>query len=108
MNEHELFQFVKEQSGTSDIVINMDTRLEDDLGVYGDDAVDFMLAYGKHYNVDVSKFMAADYFSGEGSGILSYIINRLFGIPEKRKTFTVGHLYKGIQAGRLNDEVING
>lgn len=73
----------------------------------GDDAVDFLIAYGKRFSVDVSKFMASDYFGSEGEGILSYLVNKLFEIPEKRKRFTVGHLYKGIEAGRLDENVIN-
>jgi hypothetical protein len=85
----------------------METDLQDDLGVYGDDAVDFLVAYGKRVNVDVSKFMAADYFSDEGFDLWSYVIDKLFGITEKRKAFTVGHLYQGIIAGRLDDEIIS-
>jgi hypothetical protein len=105
IDKHELFLFVKEQTGENEI--DIDTELQDDLGIRGDDAVDFLIAYGKRYSVDVSEFMAADYFGSEGSGILSHLVNKLFGIPEKRKRFTVGHLYKGIQAGRLDEEVIN-
>ncbi|MGK9127175.1 DUF1493 family protein [Olivibacter sp. SA151] len=40
----------------------MDTRLEDDLGVYGDDAVDFIVKYSETLNVDVSDFNIKDFF----------------------------------------------
>ncbi|MBE9599489.1 DUF1493 family protein [Pedobacter sp. MC2016-24] len=104
----DLFQFVKEKTFVNDIDINMETRLEDDLGVYGDDAVEFIIAYGKYYNVNISNFMAADYFNGEGLNVL----NSLIGIFKKekkasKKALTVGHLYKAILAGRLDEEVIN-
>lgn len=104
----DLFQFVKEKTFVNDVDIDMETRLENDLGVHGDDAVEFIIAYGKHYNVDVSNFMAADYFSGEGLNILDSLIE-IFKKEKKasKKTLTVGHLYRGILAGKLNEEVIN-
>lgn len=108
IDKYELFQFVKDQSAVSDIDIDMDTDLQDDLGIRGDDSVDFLIAYGKRFEVDISNFMAADYFNGEGLGLLSYIGAKLFGSKEERKPFTVNYLYKGIIAGRLDDEIING
>lgn len=108
IEKQDLFQFVKEKTFVNDVDINMETRLEDDLGVHGDDAVEFIIAYGKYYNVNISNFMAADYFNGEGLNVL----NSLIGIFKKekkasKKILTVGHLYKGILAGRLDEEVIN-
>jgi len=96
----ELVQFTIEQSCVDDEPITRETRLYDDLGIYGDDAVDFLIAFGKKFNVNVSRFMAADYFKGEGIDILG-----LGHAPTK--TLTVGHLEKGIIAGRLDEEVIN-
>jgi len=55
--------------------------------------------------VDVTKFMAADYFDGEGDPILPAVIRIPTG--KKNKILTVGHLEKGILAGRLDEEVIN-
>lgn len=107
IDKHRLFEFVKEQSAVYEADINMDTDLQDDLGVRGDDAVEFLIAYGKRFNVDVSKFMAADYFNSESFGLLAYLTAKLFGSSEKRKPFTVNYLYKGIVAGCLNEEVIN-
>lgn len=71
------------------------------------DAVDFLIAYGKRFEVDISNFMAADYFNGEGLGLLSYIGAKLFGSKGERKPFTVNYLYKGSIAGRLDDKIIN-
>lgn len=88
--------------------VKRDTRIENDLGVTGDDAVDFLIAYGKTFNVDVTKFMAADYFDGEGDPILPAIIRFFKGKNKKQnRILTVGHLEKGIVAGRLDEEVIN-
>ena len=95
----ELMQFTIEQSCIDKEPITRETRLYDDLGIYGDDAVEFLIAFGKKFNVDVSKFMAADYFRGDGMDIL--------GLEKPKKSLTVGHLEKGIMAGKLTEEVIN-
>ena len=103
-----LKDFVIKQSYVDDEVITEDTKIEDDLGVSGDDAVDFIIAYGKFFNVDVSNFKVADYFSPEIDAIMLALI-RIFTCRPKpsRKILTVGHLEKGIIAGRLDEEVIN-
>jgi acyl carrier protein len=82
--------------------------LENDLGIYGDDAVELIEAVSKEFNVDVSQFMAAEYISPEGDFILPAII-RLFTGKEKtkQKDLTIKHLEKAVLAGRLDEEVIN-
>ncbi len=95
----ELVKFAIEESCIDDEPITRDTKLNNDLGATGDDGIDFIIAYSKKIKVDVSKFMAADYFKGEGMDIL--------GTQKRVKQLTVGQLEKGIIAGRLDEEVIN-
>lgn len=99
--------FVIKQAAVEDEEVTVDAQIEDDLGVTGDDAVDFLIEYGKAFNVDVTKFMAADYFRGEGGIGVPWFIKKLLGIKRSRKILTVGHLAKGILAGRLDEEIIN-
>ena len=100
-----LKSFVITQAAVEEGEVTEDAQIEDDLGVTGDDAVDFIITYGKAFNVDVSNFMAADYFGSEG-GIRVPVF---FGSNKRhRKTLTVKHLEKGILAGRLDEEIING
>lgn len=103
-----LKSFVVEKAGVDANEVVREAGIEEDLGIYGDDAMELLVAYGKFFNVDVTKFMAADYFSPEGDAILPAII-RLFTGNKRRKTkiLTVGHLEKGILAGRLDEGVIN-
>ena len=75
--------------------------MQRDLGVYGDDAVELLVAYGKYFQVDVSQFMAADYFDGEGPDVLAW-----FRPVRTRKELTVGQLQQGIAAGRLDEQVL--
>lgn len=88
--------------------ITKESSLEKDLKITGDDSDEFLIAFGKEFNVDVSQFRIGDYFSGEGDKILPAII-RLFTGKEKRqrKVLTIGHLEKAVIAGRLDEEVIN-
>lgn len=94
----ELKTLIIKMSGADDEPITVDTSLENDLGITGDDAIDLLLAYRDQFKVDVRNFMAGDYFNAEGTMI--FFMSRM-------KPFTVGHLYKGIIAGRLDEEVIN-
>ncbi len=88
--------------------VNNETRVKEDLKINGDDADDFLIAFGKEFNVEVSKFKVDEYFDGEGDPILSAII-RMFTGKKKRQTkeLTIGQLKKAIIAGRLDEEVIN-
>ena len=105
---NKLKAFVIKQAAVEDEEVTKDAQIEDDLGVTGDDAVDFLIAYGTTFNVDVTKFMAADYFGGERNVLLSELGRWLTGSSKRtRKTLTVGHLEKGIIAGRLDEEIIN-
>ena len=107
MNQ-ELKKFIINQAGVDEEEVTMQAQIEDDLGVTGDDAVDFIIKYGKTFNVDVSRFMAGDYFGPERSVILSEITNWITGNQKrKRKTLTVEHLEKGVIAGRLDEEITN-
>jgi len=112
MSDNNIFNnlkdFVIKQSYVDDEVIIEDTKIEDDLGVSGDDAVEFIIAYGKEFNVDVSNFRVSDYFSPEIDAIMLGLIRIFTCKPNpSRKILTVGHLLKGIIAGRLDEEVIN-
>jgi hypothetical protein len=79
--------------------ITRETCLEKDLGMTGDDAVEFLLDYGKKYSVDLTKFDIRKYFMPEGD---------VFGMSShKEKELTVGDLEKGIIAKQLSEEIIS-
>ena len=88
--------------------IKRETAIEKDPGITGDDSDEFLIAFGKEFNVDVSQFPIGNYFDDEGDPILPAII-RFLTNKKKRKTkeLTIGHLEKAIIAGRLDEEVIN-
>ena len=84
-------------------LINEKSKLEEDIGITGDEAAEFIIAYGKKFEVNVSNLPMSDYFKAEGSDFLDF-----FGLKKKKikKFLTVGDLVKGIKAGILNEEVI--
>ena len=99
-----LINFIRLECGIApSVAIIASTEMQRDLGVYGDDAMEFLLAYSKAFHVDLSQFMAADYFDGEGMDILAW-----FKPSKKRKELTAGHLQQGIDAKRLNEQLLHG
>lgn len=104
----ELQEFVVKKGGVDYEEVTRDAKIEEDLGIYGDDAMEFLKEYGKKFSVDISRFMAADYFSPEGDIILPALIRMLTGKKKKKtKHLTIEHLQKGILAGKLDEDVIN-
>jgi hypothetical protein len=100
-------EFTEDVTGRDCSKVTEDTALEEGLGIYGGDATDYIIAFGKHFKVDVSNFMAGDYFTGEGVPIAS-IIRAIAGKENKqKKKLLVSHLIKAIKTGRLDEEVIN-
>lgn len=102
-------EFTVEQTGVKKHDITYSSSLENDLGIYGDDAVDFIIAFSKKFNVDITNFMAADYISAEGIDVLGPVVG-LFRRQEKKdkKDLTMQHLEKAVIVGRLDEAVING
>lgn len=117
--EELLFQrivyLLETKHGPGDPPITRATRIEADRGCTGDDAYDLMVAYAETFQVDVSDFQYHDYFHGEGffliaeiEALFKWIASGLRPLPNDKKELTVGHLMKGVQAGRLDEAVIWG
>lgn len=108
MDKDILYSFLIKQAGVTIEELSDEALLEDDLGISGDDAFELIVAFGKEFSVDVSNFMVADYFSGEGDSILPAIVNFFTGRKEKKRLeLRLKHLEKAMIAGRLDEEVIN-
>ena len=87
--------------------ITRETEVENDLGIYGDDADEFLIDFGKEFSVDVSQFPIGEYFSDEGDFILPAIIRSFTNTKKRgRKSFTVGHLEKAIFSGKLDADTM--
>lgn len=93
----ELIDFIAEETRTKPSKIHKDSLLEKDLGLYGDEAGDFLTAYSKRYNVDISQFPFSTYFNPEGMPLMRGFFNQA-----KTKELSVNDLYEGIQKGSLS------
>ena len=92
----ELLAFIRaEILGKRDesLVLDRDTSLEEDLGLSGIDADQFILKFSNEFNVDISGFNIDDYFEPEFSFWL-------FG-KKKRRRFTIKELENAILTGVL-------
>lgn len=91
------------------IKCNMDTRLYQDLGVYGDVAESYVEVLSNHYGVDMSGFEFDDFFPPEFDGrnwiasfflwifpLLGYMVRR----RKKYHAFTLRKLENIISVGR--------
>lgn len=67
--------------------INQNTKIEDDLGITGDDAAEFFNLFSKEFNVDLSSFELRKYFESEGVGLLN--LSWVFG--KRRKIERASH-----------------
>ncbi|GJH03731.1 DUF1493 family protein [Paraburkholderia terrae] len=84
--------------------INPADQLEDDYGVSGDDADDFMHEFGKRFHVRPGDFVLQRYFDMEGiSGPLCFItrwLHKKMGIKKYRKEpLTIAMLQRSIDLG---------
>lgn len=76
----EVFAMVAEFTGVRQQKLTLETTLFGDLGVDGDDAVDFFEEFAKTFGVDLADFKINQYFGPEvSSDPFSSIINLLQG-----------------------------
>lgn len=101
-----VIEFICEFQGFEKNEINLESRLLNDLWIYGDDAVELILAFGRKFNVDVSEFMSSEYFLNEGSLFAPLFYCHLNFLFVKRKVIKVKDLMSAIYAGKLNHDVI--
>jgi acyl carrier protein len=95
--------------GLGEREIKRSTRIEQDLRLTGNDAVEFIVAFGKEFGVDITNFMANEYFDAEGiihipfENVINSLIDFLFGIKNKKhkKVLTIEDLERAIELKEL-------
>lgn len=68
----EIVKFLEEHSSVDPREIQMDTRLEEDLGITGDDAEDLCVEFFSRFNVDPEGFDIWKHFHGEADDYLFF------------------------------------
>jgi hypothetical protein len=98
-----IIKFVTQQRWEYDFPLTRETELRKDLKLWGDDAVEFIIAFSAEYDVDISSFDMNKYFPSEGDAILP-AIRRLLSMQKKREytVLTLGDLEQAIDKGKLD------
>jgi len=74
--EHNVISFISELLSAKSL--SLETRIGEDLGVDGDDAVELLEEYSKRFSVDISNFSFDDYFGPEVGFNPFYFLCNLF------------------------------
>lgn len=90
--------FIETQRWKYDFPLTRNTLLQKDLKIWGDDAVDFLEAFGKKFDVDLSTFKIDLYFRTEGGFSM---FNSFFKEKNKYKALTIGDLEDAVNKGVL-------
>lgn len=74
--------------------LNSKSRLEDDLGITGDDAVEFFDLFSKEFEVDLRELELQKYFESEGVGLinLSWLIGKRRKVERSSHEITIEDL----------------
>lgn len=101
--------FVEKQRWQYPFALERTTKIEKDLKITGDEADEFIIAFGKQFNIDVSNFNIDEYFEPEGDKILPAIVRFFTGQKKtKNKELVLGDLERAVIVGKLDNIVIEG
>ena len=93
----DLILFIQDVRWEYQLELHPNISLERDLKITGDDAVEFIIAFGRRFNVDVSNFKADDYFESEGISLSSIVDVFRKSKKEIKKELSLGDLEKAIE-----------
>jgi len=79
--------------------IKPDSRIREDLGICGDDGIDFFKALAENFNIDLSKFEHSDYFESEACSKGAFLTMKWWTTFQHPKTITVEQLVEAVKAG---------
>lgn len=99
VNYTQLYQFLNDKTGKLINDTSPNWRIEKDLGIYGDEAQDFIIRFSDKFNVDVSNFNFKEYFNSEIDSISLFIANIFY--KKEKKELTINDLKKAIKNGKL-------
>lgn len=98
----EITKFVNEIRGGYAFDFTTDTKLQEDLNIWGEDAVEFIEDFGANFNVDISEFDFRKYFKSERDMILVSIVKLFRKTKSPEFTpLTLGDLEQAIRNGKL-------
>ena len=97
----ELQSFIEKERWRYPFSLTLNMELEKDLKITGDDAIEFIIAFGENFEVDVSQFHADDYFNSEGIDLFGWIVDLFRKESRVKKILTLGDLENAIYTKKL-------
>lgn len=104
--ESQVISFIAKQSGNYSFELSLKTELQYDLEIWGDDAVEFLLAFSKEFDVKINRFEAAKFFRRESFYIFSIVVNHFKLDKKKYHSITISDLVESVKLGELHHENI--
>ena len=111
---HDIAYLLKNELGKKVDNLTLETKLEHDLQLAGVTAEDFMVAFFKHFKIELGDYDFCKYFIPELPGpfySLSWLIARIFGnkLPYGPPAYdlNIGDLVKSVEAGIWIDPLQN-
>lgn len=89
--------------------LSLDTRLREDLGIEGDDAYDFFVAFEERFQVNLENLSLGKYFGPEGCGpewvfkLSMWLQGKKVTIIKDKTVLTVNDLVQAVKAGKWLD-----
>jgi len=99
MENNELYIFLKNEINKNIDDNSPNLRLEKDLNIYGDDAVEFLEKFSKKFNVNITNFNFDQYFNPEIDKI-SLFLKNIFN-KNIKSDLTINDLKEAIVKGKL-------
>lgn len=97
---HDLESILTEYIGLNSSQLFLGSRLEQDCGITGDDAIELFTAISDKFNIDFSEFDINMYFHGECEFFFSSFFNREQERHRKAFPVTIGHLCDVVEQGK--------
>ena len=91
----EIREFIVNERWDYGFTIELETSLQNDLKLFGDDASEFLMNFCKKYQIDYSDFNFDDYFRPESSW------TDAFNTEKEYENFTVQNLLDSINSKKL-------
>jgi hypothetical protein len=106
-----IIEFVHKYWPLRNKVLLRTTRLQEDLGIKGDDADNFISDFANTFKINTDNIDLSKYFEGHNDDLISFII-KLFKrgsgkTPKKQSTLTLGDLENALRIGQLDDKNID-
>lgn len=99
---NDIKSFVEEVRWKYPFELHRETRVEQDLGITGDEAYEFIDAFSKKFSVDVTNFKFDSHFELEGDWILAALVRFFTGKKKEDKmVLTLGDLEKAVESKEL-------